>query len=46
MKWKEKRQARAIFKRLKAGLVSWEELSEEEFRLLEKYYGWLWKKRR
>jgi len=43
--WKERKHARAIFKRLKAGLVSWEELSQEEFALLEKYYGWLfWKK--
>ena len=43
--WKERKRAKAIFKRLKAGLVSWEELSQEEFALLEKYYGWLfWKK--
>ena len=43
--WKEKQRARAIFKRLKAGLVSWNELSKEEFELLQKYYGWLfWKK--
>lgn len=44
-KRKEKRRAKAIFKRLKAGLVSWEDLTQEEFELLEKYYGWLfWKK--
>lgn len=43
--WKEKQKARGIFKRLKAGLVSWDDLSQEEFELLEKYYGWMfWKK--
>lgn len=43
--WKERKKAKAIFKRLKAGLVSWDDLSQEEFELLEKYYGWMfWKK--
>jgi len=39
----ERRKAKGIFKRLKAGLVSWEELKEEEIKLLRKYYGWLFR---
>jgi len=36
----EKKRARMVFKRLKAGIVKWEDLSEEEIRLLRKYYYW------
>lgn len=41
--YKEKQKARAIFKRLKAGLVTWEELKEEELKLLKKYYPFLFR---
>ena len=41
---KEKKRARMIFKRLKAGIVSYDDLSDEDRAIFEKYYGWVMKK--
>ena len=40
-KYKEKRRAKIIFKRLKAGITKPEELTAEELKLLHKYYPFL-----
>jgi uncharacterized coiled-coil DUF342 family protein len=40
-KYKEKKRARMIFKRLKAGITKPEDLTAEEIRLLRKYYPFL-----
>jgi len=40
-KYKERKKARIIFKRLKAGITKPEELTAEELKLLRKYYSFL-----
>ncbi len=40
-KYKEKKKARIIFKRLKAGITKPEDLTAEELKLLHKYYPFL-----
>lgn len=35
------RHVRAKFKQLKAGIITWDDLSDEEIKELCKYYGWL-----
>ena len=40
----EKKKARMVFKRIKAGLVRYEELSEDEKKLLKKYYWFLFRR--
>ncbi len=42
-KYKEKRRARIIFKRLKVGLSRIEDLSNEDLELLKKYYPFLFR---
>jgi uncharacterized coiled-coil DUF342 family protein len=41
MSYKEKKRARIIFKRLKAGITKPEELTAEELKLLRRYYPFL-----
>jgi len=40
----EKKKARIVFKRLKAGIVSWDELKEDEIKLLKRYYPFLFRR--
>lgn len=39
--WQAKRQARILFKQLKVGLKSWEQLTPEQRKLVLKYYPFL-----
>jgi len=41
--YKERKRAKRIFKRLKVGLSRFEDLSNDEIRLLKKYYPFLFK---
>jgi len=40
----EKKRAKMIFKRMKAGLTSWNDLSEEDKGIFLKYYWWVLKR--
>ncbi|WP_457590745.1 hypothetical protein [Geoglobus sp.] len=42
-KYREKKRARMVFKKLKAGLIAPEQLSEEDIALLRRYYPFLFK---
>lgn len=37
---KEKMRMRMLHKRLRAGLMKWDELTEQEKDVLQRYYGW------
>ena len=39
--YREYRKAKALFKQLKAGIKTWEDMKDEDIRLLQKYYPWL-----
>ena len=43
MTWKEKRRARMLFKRLKIGLTTFDELNEDDVKLLRRYYPFLFR---
>ena len=41
MSYREKKRAKIIFKRLKAGITSYDKLSKEDIALLRKHYPFL-----
>lgn len=43
MTYKEKREARIIFKQLKTGLRETKDLSDNEIKLLKKYYPFIFR---
>ncbi len=43
MDYKQRRNARMIFKQLKAGIRKAEDLSSDEIKLLKKYYPFIFK---
>ena len=42
-KWKERKRARMLFKRLKVGLATMNDLSAEDIALLKRYYPFIFK---